>query len=55
MKKSNSFRPNSFKCKLKFRYHCWPGFKRNELKFRYKQIYEALKMKGELTEWELKK
>ena len=48
-------KPNKAKCALKFRYLYWPGFKRNELKFRYCQIYKALKMKGELTEWELKK
>ena len=53
MKEHNTFRPSRYRCKLKFRYFCWPGAERNFIKLRFKQIYEALKMKGELSEWEL--
>ena len=40
---------NNIKCELKYRYWYWPGFRKNYLKFRYCQIYKALKMKGELS------
>ena len=37
---------NSSKRELKYRYWYWPGFDKNKIKFRYRQICKALKMKG---------
>ena len=28
MKEHNTFRPSRYRCKLKFRYFCWPGAER---------------------------